>query len=64
MGFFGKLLDATVNVALTPIDIVKDIATCGGVLTDQDKPYTIQRGEKVIKKVEESGEDAGDGDWL
>ena len=64
MGFFGKLLDATVNVALTPIDVVKDVVTLGGVLTDEEKPYTQQRIEKVVEKVEEAGEKAGEGDLL
>lgn len=64
MGFLGKLLDATVNVVIAPIDVIKDVATLGGAMTDQDKPYTAQRLEKVIEKVEEAGEKAGDGDLL
>jgi len=64
VGFFGKILDAAVNVVVAPIDVVKDVATMGGALTDQDKPYTLQRGEKVVKKIEEAGEDAGDGEWF
>jgi hypothetical protein len=64
MGFLGKLVKAAVDVVLVPVDVVKDVATFGGLLTDQDKPYTLQRGDKVIKDLEHAGEDAGDGEWL
>ena len=62
MGFFGKLVKAAVNVAITPIDIVKDIATMGGALDDEPEPHTVKRVKKVVKSVEEAGEDIGDGD--
>jgi hypothetical protein len=50
MGFFGSLLKTAMDIVETPVAIVKDVATMGGVLTDQDKPYTIQ-------KLEEAGKD-------
>lgn len=64
MGFFGKILDATINVALTPVDVVKDVVTMGGVLDGQEETYTAQRLKKAVKKVEQAGDDAGDGEWL
>ena len=64
MGFLGKLLGAAVDVALTPVEIVKDIATMGGALEDEPAPYTIQQLGKAAKKLSESAEDASDGDFL
>jgi len=64
MGFFGKLIDAAVNVALTPVDVVMDVATLGGAMTEEDEPYTVKRIKKVVEKTEEAGEDAGNGDWV
>lgn len=53
MGLFGSFLKTVIDVVETPVAIVKDIATAGGSLTDQNKPYTQQ-------KIEEIGEDWDD----
>lgn len=50
MSFFGKLGRLVLDVAETPVAMIKDVATMGGALTDQDKPYTV-------KKLEEIGDD-------
>lgn len=47
MGFFGKLGKLVLDVVETPIAVVKDVATMGGALTDQDKPYTAQKLEDL-----------------
>ena len=62
MGFFGKLLDATLNTALLPIDMAKDFVTLGGL--DQEEPHTFTRVKKICEKVEDAGEDASEGDFL
>jgi hypothetical protein len=49
-GFINKLVKTGLDLVETPIAVVKDIATMGGSLTDQDEPYTIQ-------KLKEAGED-------
>lgn len=64
LGFLGKLLGATVDVVLTPVEVVKDVVTMGGVMTDQDVPYTVKRLEKAIDKVSEAADDAADGDLV
>jgi len=53
MGFFGKILQETIDVATTPIDVIKDVATIGGYLTDEDEPYTVQKAKKLAKRFEE-----------
>lgn len=54
MGLFSALTKITVDVITLPIDIVKDVVTLGGVATDQDKPYTLQK----LDKIKEDSEDA------
>lgn len=50
---FGSLLKA----ALAPVDIAvgvaADVATLGGALTDQNKPYTAQAAERFMDNVED-----------
>lgn len=36
----------------TPIDIVADIATCGGLLTDKDEPYTVSRVKGIMQNLD------------
>ena len=53
MGLFKKLIKTSLNVVSTPIDIVKDVATMGGALTDQDEPYTVKKAKKILENTEE-----------
>lgn len=51
----GNLVKATVGVVVeTPIAVVADVVTMGGVLTDKDKPYTAVALEKVVENVEKA----------
>ena len=59
MGLLGSLLKTTIHVATTPLEVVKDVVTMGGVLTEQDEPYTVQRGKKLVDDMKE-GEDEVD----
>lgn len=49
MGLFGKLIKTGIDIVSTPIDVVKDIATLGGAVTDEEEPYTIQKLRKIAK---------------
>ena len=60
MGLFGKLLKTTIDIATIPIDIVKDVATLGGALTDQDKPYTAQKFARLGDDLEEVRDEVDD----
>lgn len=54
---FGKLFKAVVGVVVeTPVALVADVVTLGGVLTDTKQPYTADALEKVVKNVKESTE--------
>jgi len=48
------LTKAVVNVAVSPVDIVADVITLGGALTDKDKPYTVKRAEKIMDNLGEA----------
>jgi hypothetical protein len=50
MGILGKLISVTLDVVEVPLAVVKDVATMGGALTDESKPYTAQ-------KIDEIGDD-------
>jgi hypothetical protein len=53
VSLFGKLVGAVVNTALLPVEIVKDVATLGGIATEQDKSYTRQQLEKLAEDANE-----------
>lgn len=62
MGFLSKLAKSVVSVAVTPIDVVVDAATLGGVLEGREEPRTLERLKTAEKALKESLEDLGDGD--
>lgn len=64
MGMFGKLIGAVIDTAMVPVEIVKDVATLGGAITDEEKAYTLQRLERAQRKVSGAADDAADGDLL
>lgn len=60
MGLFEKLASAVVQTALLPVEVVKDVATMGGMCTDQRIPYTAQRLKKLGRTVESAIDDLND----
>ena len=53
MSLFGKLLKTTFDVVTLPVSIVKDVATMGGVLTDEDESYTSQKLDRLNDDLED-----------
>ena len=53
MKLFGQIVRTAVNVVMLPVELVKDTLTLGGVITEQPKPYTEQRLEKLAEDAEE-----------
>ena len=52
MGIFKSLFKATVGLVIeTPVSIVADIATLGGVTTDHDGTYTGKALGKVMDNI-------------
>ena len=60
MGLFGKILKTTFDVVTLPVDVIKDVATMGGVLTDENKPYTAQKFERLGDDLEEVRDEVDD----
>ena len=60
MALFGKILGTVFDTVTSPIEIVKDIGTMGGVLTDEDEPYTLKRLKKLAKDTEDIREELDD----
>ena len=54
MGFFKKLTKAAVDTVLLPVEVVKDVTTLGGALTDEEEPYTVKRGKKIKDAIEDA----------
>lgn len=49
----SKLTKAAVGVVVeTPVAVVADFITLGGVLTDKDEPYTATALKKVVENIE------------
>lgn len=58
---FDSLIKAVVGTVIeTPIALVKDVATLGGAITDQDTPYTMQSLEKVAENLSNATDPAKD----
>lgn len=52
---FGNLFKAVVGAVIeTPISVVADVVTMGGVLTDKEEPYTATAVKQVVKNVQDS----------
>lgn len=54
MGFFGKMVKAAIDTASLPVAVLKDMATMGGVTTDQRSPYTIKKFKDIGRDIEEA----------
>lgn len=57
MSFLKSFASAVVQIALLPIEVIKDAATLGGSITDQPEPYSIQRLKKIGGKIEDAVDD-------
>lgn len=53
MGLLSALARTAFDVVTSPIEAVKDVATLGGLITDEREPYTV-------KRLKEIGDDLGD----
>lgn len=57
MKLFGQLVRTVVNVVTLPVEIAKDAATLGGVLTERDKSYTREALETLKDEAQEDDDD-------
>ena len=57
MSLFGKLTKTVLHTVSAPIDVVKDMATLGGLATGEDESYTAKKAKKIIDDFEEIGDE-------
>lgn len=57
MGIFGKLIKTTIDIATTPIDIVKDVSTLGGAITEEESAL-VKKVKRLKEDVEEIRDEA------
>jgi len=61
MGLFSQLIKTTLDVVVTPVAIVADVVTMGGVLSDKDEPYTATQLKKTLKDAQDIPDSIDDG---
>ena len=52
MGLFGALVRTVINVAVTPLPMLKDVVTLGGTI-DGNGSYTLEHLEKIKQEADE-----------
>lgn len=60
MGFFKNLAKIGFDTVTAPIEVVKDVGTFGGLNTDQEEPYTMQRLRKLAEDIEDTRDSLDD----
>ena len=58
---FNSLLKAAIGIVTAPIDVIADVVTLGGSLTDKDEPYTTAKISDVMRNLADASDpDKGD----
>ena len=53
-GFIEGLAKAAVGVVALPVQVVADVVTLGGALTDKDEPYTAKGVSDVMQNLQDA----------
>lgn len=53
MSLFGQLVRTVVNVATLPVAVAQDIVTLGGVATDKEESYIVEKLKQIKKEAED-----------
>lgn len=57
---FKSLMKAAVGVVTFPVDVVADIFTMGGAITDKDTPYTAKKASDIMDNLADATEAKND----
>ena len=57
MSILGSLLGTIVDIGTLPVDVIKDVATMGGVLTDKQEPYTAKKLKDLADDIDDMNRD-------
>ena len=52
--FIEGLAKAAVGVVTLPVQVVADVVTLGGTLTDKDEPYTAKGVSDVMQNLQDA----------
>jgi hypothetical protein len=50
-GILGSLTKAAVGVVTLPLDVVADVVTLGGAMTDRPVPYTAEKVSGIMENI-------------
>ena len=53
MKLFSQFVSTAVNLATLPVAVAKDVVTLGGVATEQDEPYIVQKLKQLKEEAKE-----------
>ncbi len=57
MSLFGSLVRTAINVVLLPVEIVKDLATCGGVMNGKREENGQSYTKDQLDRIKDEAED-------
>ena len=50
----GNLLKAAVGIVTLPVDVIADVVTLGGALTDKPRPYTAEKASSIVRNLDKA----------
>ncbi len=53
-GMLKSLTKAAVGVVTLPVDVVADVFTAGGAMTDKDAPYTVGKAGQIMRNLSDA----------
>lgn len=60
MGLLGTLLKTTIHIATSPLDVVSDVCTMGGALTDSGDSAVVNKFRKLSSDLQDLEDDVSD----
>lgn len=60
MGIFSKIAKTAIRTVQLPVSAVKDAVTLGGVLTDEEEPYTKSTCDELLEALKELDDEIDD----
>ena len=53
-------MKTTIHVATSPLDVVSDVCTMGGALSDDGKSFVVKKARKIGRDLRELEDDVSD----
>lgn len=49
-----SIFRALTGIVTLPVDLVADVITMGGAMTDKPRPYTAEKAASIMRNIEKS----------